>query len=268
MAEVATGVLHNVGNVLNSVNVSSTLVCDGVRQSKLPTLVRTAAVLREHAHDLTSFFSRDPRGRILPELLTQLAEHLSHEQTHALKELESLTKNIAHIKDIVAMQQSYAKVSGVAESLPLAGLVEDALQFNIAAFTRHGVSVVRQYEQVPPVTVDRHKVLQILINLMHNAKYAMDEAQQEDKLLVLGIARNGEDRVRITVGDNGMGISSENLTRIFSHGFTTKRNGHGFGLHIGALAAREMGGSLTAHSDGPGRGATFTLELPLANEHS
>jgi len=268
MAEVATGVLHNVGNVLNSVNVSSTLVCDGVRQSKLPTLARTAAVLRENAHNLNAFFDGDPRGRMLPELLTQLADHLTQEQAHALKELESLTRNIEHIKDIVAMQQSYAKVSGVIESLPLAGLVEDALQFNIAAFTRHGVSVVRQYEQVPPVTVDKHKALQILINLMHNANHAMEEARQQDKLLVLGIARHGDDRVRITVNDNGIGISPENLTRIFSHGFTTKKNGHGFGLHIGALAAKDMGGSLTAHSDGPGRGATFTLELPLANETS
>ena len=268
MAEVATGVLHNVGNVLNSVNVSSTLVCDGVRRSRLPTLARTAAVLREHAHDLDAFFARDERGRMLPELLTQLADHLTQEQTQALKELESLSKNIEHIKDIIAMQQSYAKVSGVVESLPLASLLEDALQFNIAAFTRHGVSVVRQYEQVPSVTVDKHKVLQILINLMHNANYAMEEAQQPDKLLLLGIARHGNDRVRITVTDNGIGISSENLTRIFSHGFTTKKNGHGFGLHIGALAAKDMGGSLTAQSDGPGQGATFTLELPLLNENS
>jgi C4-dicarboxylate-specific signal transduction histidine kinase len=205
---------------------------------------------------------------MLPELLTELTDHLTQEQTEALKELESLTRNIEHIKDIVAMQQSYAKVSGVVESLPLASLLEDALQFNIAAFTRHGISVVRQYEQVPPVTVDKHKVLQILINLMHNASHAMEEAQQQDKLLRLGIARHGDGRVRITVTDNGIGISSENLTRIFSHGFTTKKNGHGFGLHIGALAAKDMGGSLTAHSDGPGQGATFTLELPLTNEHS
>jgi signal transduction histidine kinase len=68
----------------------------------------------------------------------------------------------------------------------------------------------------------------------------------------------------MTVSDNGVGIASENLTRIFNHGFTTRKDGHGFGLHSGALAAREMGGALWAQSDGPGKGATFTLELPLS----
>ena len=266
MAEVATGVLHNVGNVLNSVNVSATLVCDRVRQSRLPGLTKTAGLLREQADDLGSFLTTDARGKMLPTYVSTLAEHLTEEHTEMLKELESLTKNIEHIKDIVAMQQSYAKVSGMVEFLPMAELVEDALQFNAAAFARHGVQVVRDFKEVPPVAVDKHKVLQVLVNLMHNAKYAMDEAGQPEKRLVLSIGMNGNDRVKIAVKDNGVGIKPENLTRIFSHGFTTKKNGHGFGLHSGALAAKEMGGSLTAHSDGPGRGATFTLELPLANE--
>jgi signal transduction histidine kinase len=69
--------------------------------------------------------------------------------------------------------------------------------------------------------------------------------------------------VKIWVSDNGIGILPENLTRIFNHGFTTRRNGHGFGLHSGALAAKELGGVLLAYSEGPGTGATFCLELPV-----
>ena len=147
----------------------------------------------------------------------------------------------------------------------MAELVEDAIQFNAAAFNRHAIQLVREFEPVPPVAVDKHKVLQILVNLLHNAKYAMETSGNKEKRLVLGI-RNGSGHVRITVKDTGVGIPKENLTRIFNHGFTTRKGGHGFGLHSGALSAKEMGGSLSADSDGPGHGAIFTLELPVQKE--
>jgi C4-dicarboxylate-specific signal transduction histidine kinase len=176
--------------------------------------------------------------------------------------MDLLRKNIEHIKDIVAMQQSYATVAGVTESIKASELVEDALRLNAGALTRHDVQVVRQYDADPTLEVDKHKALQILVNLIRNAKYACDASGRDDRRLTLHLAQNGG-RVKIVVLDNGVGIPPENLTRIFSHGFTTKKDGHGFGLHSGALAAQEMGGSLTAHSEGPGHGANFTLELPL-----
>jgi two-component system, NtrC family, sensor kinase len=162
------------------------------------------------------------------------------------------------------MPQNYAKVSGVFENLPAHGLVEDAIAMNIGAFERHGVVVDRRFSPVPLVRVDRHKVLQILINLLRNAKYALDESKRTDKRITISVLAANDRTVRIVVADNGIGISPENLTRIFSHGFTTREQGHGFGLHSGALAAHAMGGSLSVASSGTGRGATFTLELPVA----
>ena len=135
---------------------------------------------------------------------------------------------------------------------------------NLGALNRHGVEVVRDFEKVPPMNVEKHKILQILINLLRNAKYACDESGRADKRLTVRVA-NGRQRLKISVIDNGVGIAPENLTRIFNHGFTTRKNGHGFGLHSGALAAREMGGSLTVQSEGPGQGAAFTLELPVTS---
>jgi two-component system NtrC family sensor kinase len=180
-----------------------------------------------------------------------------------LSELELLVKNVEHIKDIVAMQQNYARVSGIMESLSIRTLVDDALQMNVAALARHGILVVREFEEVPVISVDKHKVLQILVNLIRNAKYAIDAASKRDKRLSVSIRLNGADLIEIAVVDNGIGIAPENLTRIFSHGFTTKKDGHGFGLHSGALAAKEMGGSLSAFSDGVGHGAKFVLQLPV-----
>jgi len=264
MAEVATGVLHNVGNVLNSVNVSATIICNQVRNSRTSRLRDVILLLNRNSADLASFLTNDPKGKIIPSYLNNLCERLGEEQQDLLKELELLTKNIEHIKEIVAMQQNYARVSGVIESLSIRNLVEDALQMHTAALARHGILVVREYQEVPVISVDKHKILQILVNLIRNAKYAMDAAARRDKRLSVSIQLTPENMVQISVTDNGIGISEQNLTRIFSHGFTTKRDGHGFGLHSGALAAREMGGSLCARSEGPGNGATFVLELPLS----
>lgn len=267
MAEVATGVLHNVGNVLNSVNVSSILVADNLKKSKAPNLSKVVGLLREHALDLGTFMTSDPKGKQLPDYLAELAGHLAGEQTAALEELVHLQKNIEHIKDIVAMQQSYANISGVRETVQVSDLVEDALRMNGSALVRHDVEAIREFEAVPPITVEKHKVLQILVNLIRNAKYACDAAGRPDKRLTVRVS-NGDNRVRIAVIDNGIGIPPENLTRIFSHGFTTRKDGHGFGLHSGALAAKELGGLLHVRSEGAGRGATFVLELPLERERN
>ena len=262
MAEIATNVLHNVGNVLNSVNVSAILASELAQKSKADGLGRVVELMREHAHDLGEFIASDPRGKHLPVHLGHLADHLKTEQAAIVKELDSLRSNIEHIKDIVAMQQSYAKVAGVHEIISVVDLLEDSLRMNTGALARHGVELVRDFEGQPLVNMDKHKVLQILVNLVRNAKYACSESGLPDRRVTLSV-RSANGRARIVVADNGVGIPPENLTRIFNHGFTTRVDGHGFGLHSGALAARELGGTLSVHSDGVGRGASFSLELPL-----
>ncbi len=262
MAEIATNVLHNVGNVLNSVNISASLVTDKVKKPRSSGLGKVAALLQQHEADLGTFVSTDERAKHLPVYLTQLAEHLTVDQEYTLGELESLRKNIDHIKEIVAMQQSYSKLVGVPERLAVAGLVDDALRMNTGAFTRHGVHLKCEIEEVPEIVVEKHKVLQILVNLLRNAKYACEASGKADKEVLVRVARR-PGVVQITVADNGIGIKPEHMKRIFTHGFTTKKDGHGFGLHSGALAAKELGGALRVDSLGPGHGATFTLDLPL-----
>src|SRR5579859_1410444 len=203
---------------------------------------------------------------MLPAYLESLTDYLLAEHAEQLREMDALARRVEHVKEIVAVQQSYARKCGVLETLPAAELVEDALRMNWAAFERHGVSIVREFSETPPITVDKHKVLQILVNLIRNAKYALDELGGQEKILTLGICPDSARGLIVSVRDNGIGIASENLPRIFEHGFTTRRDGHGFGLHSGMLAAEEMGGRLTAHSEGVGKGALFCLELPLTQK--
>jgi PAS domain S-box-containing protein len=262
MAEVATNVLHNVGNVLNSVNVSASIVAERIKKSKCSGLARVAALLQEHAADPTAFLT-GAQGRHLPVYLQELAAALLAERDTAIAELEDLRANVEHIKEIVAMQQSYARRGGVTDLVDIRTLVDDSLRMNEGAISRHGITLVRDFQEVPQIVVDKHKVLQILVNLIRNAKYACDESGSAEKRVTVRV-RAGNGLMQIAVIDSGVGIPPENLGRIFNHGFTTRKDGHGFGLHSCALAAKELGGSLKGESDGPGRGATFTLTLPLS----
>ncbi len=264
MAEVATGVLHNIGNALNSVNTSATLAAERIGAMKTPSLLKAVQLILEHRDRLSDFVANDPRGRQLPDFLTQVAERLHKERDGAVEELQALRTGVEHVKEIVVAQQSYAHVSGLTEVVPMTELVESALRIAEASLRRHAITLVREFEPTPPVTVQRQKALQILVNLVNNAKDSMSAARVPNAQMVLRIRLSPDNFVEMEVTDNGSGIAPENLTRIFAFGFTTKKDGHGFGLHSSALAAREMGGSLTVTSPGAGLGATFTVRLPAA----
>jgi signal transduction histidine kinase len=179
----------------------------------------------------------------------------------------TLQRHIEHIRTIVSVQQNYAKSPSIIEATCLDDLIADALRINAAALGRHEVSIKQELAELPRVMLDKHQVLQILLNLISNAKYAVSENASNDRQIILRLERTDNNVIRIQVSDNGIGIKPEHLTGIFQHGFTTRKDGHGFGLHSSAIAARAMGGSLSAQSDGPGCGATFTFELPLQPEH-
>ena len=263
MAEIATGILHNVGNVLNTINVSANLVSDRMKQSRFNDLQRVAQLLKAHEHELATFITSDPKGKQIPGFLALLAAYLSDERTEVVKEIDLLTTKVHHVKTIIATQQSYAGVSGVIETVDIGATLDDTMKMNSPSLDRHQVSIIRDYQDIPKVRLDKQKLVQILFNLLNNAKAALTQGtNREDRKLILRTTRDEERNVSIHIVDNGVGIPPENMTRIFSHGFTTKKTGHGFGLHSCANAASEMGGSLNAYSDGVGCGATFVLTFP------
>jgi two-component system NtrC family sensor kinase len=266
MAEIASNVLHNVGNVLNSVNVSAGLIAGRIRDSKTQGVAKAVHLINEHAADLGDFLTRDERGKAFPAYMNKLVAALAEEKQSITEELGSLTKGIDHIKDIVATQQTYSGARSLIEPVQIKDLVEDALSMNAASMARHQVTVIKEFADVPLLLLDKHLVLQILINLIGNAKHALDGVSDRSHQITLRVniaEPPDEPRLTIRIKDNGEGIEPENLARLFAHGFTTRKNGHGFGLHSCALAAKEMFGTITAHSDGLGKGAAFTLSLPV-----
>jgi two-component system, NtrC family, sensor kinase len=266
MAEVATGVLHNVGNVLNSVTTSADVVTEKLQHSEIPSLGLAADLLAKHREDLATFLTQDEQGRQVPEFLRELSTFLSREQEAMLEEMKTLHASLAHIRQVVEMQQDLAGQKPVLETVDPVKLVEEALRMIAESFERHHIHVERHFGPVSAASLERHRMVEILVNLLSNAKDALRKVDPADRRLTVAVEMlsGGEaNRLRIVITDNGVGIAAENLSKIFAFGFTTRAEGHGFGLHAAANAARQMGGSLTALSEGEGKGASFILEVPI-----
>jgi PAS domain S-box-containing protein len=264
MADVATGVLHNIGNVLTSVNITIHDLLERLRGSRIGMLHRVAELIQKERPRLATFLTEDPTGQRLPDFIAKLDVALQEENARYRHDVEGLVGHFAHIREVIATQQSTARLFGVSEKLAPTQLFEDALKLTADSFDRHGIELVREFTEVSPVRADRHKVLQILVNLLKNSKDALMQAGITAPRIAVRIAAAPGGHIALTVEDNGVGIAPEHLQRIFSHGFTTKKDGHGFGLHSCVLAAREMKGDVIVASEGVGRGAAFTLTLPMA----
>ena len=262
-AEVATGILHNVGNVLNSLNISVQTLSEYVYKSPADQLVQASNIIAQQ-HDVGRFINEDARGKHFPQMLEQLSERLSKDRDNELQELQSLVSSLEHVREVISTQQLVARDGKeILETTRIEQLVADARRITAVDTMAH-LMVVQESEPIPPLLTDKHKVLQILINLLNNAEQAIRH-YRGNGVLAIKIVQDSDD-VRVLVQDDGVGISKENLTKIFAHGFTTKKEGHGFGLHSCALAAQTMGGSLSGASEGEGLGATFSLTLPLEHK--
>lgn len=264
MAEVASGVLHNVGNVLNSVNVSASVIRENVRKSKAVNLSRVVDMLEENHADIAGFIAHSEKGKQIPKFLALLSQQIESEKSLMFQELDELAKNIDHIKNVISMQQSYAGNYGVREKIAFSDLVEDALKINSQGMVRYGIEVIKTYADVPLLYIDKHMALQVIINLISNAKYALADSNGDEKKIFIIITVEDE-AVSVEVKDTGVGITEEDIGHLFEYGFKKRREGHGFGLHHSALIANKLGGKIIVHSDGLGLGASFKLIIPLEN---
>lgn len=264
MADVASSVLHNVGNVLNSINVSTDTLLKTLKKPMVGDVCRIASLFHEHQHDLQEFLTTDPKGKQIPSYLGLVAESLTGSHQTIQGELDLLVKKVEHVKQVIMSQQDIARAGNVRESVSVEGLMEQAVLMALPEPEKYRIHIAREYSPVPAITTDRHQVLQILVNLISNAKNAMVEHTGSARRLTLRIGvPSAKACARFEVIDTGSGIKPENLSRLFAQGFTTRKDGHGLGLHSAAIVSKNLGGTLLAQSAGEGCGATFTLDLPL-----
>jgi PAS domain S-box-containing protein len=262
MAEVASDVLHNVGNALNSINVSIGVITDLLKNSMVGDVERISQLFHKHREDLGNYFSSNPKGKQIPAYLEKLAGQLVEEQRVALAELARLRENAHNAQQCVAVQQDLAKPSGITEEISVIELVEEALTLNQDLLENLQIDVSREFEEIPQLIVDKHQVLEVMVDVIRNACQAMASVSIKKLIVRAKLIPGPPDSVSLEVQDSGVGIASDDLVKIFGQGYNTKNGGRGMSLHSGALMAKNLGGALRAHSEGIGHGATFSLELP------
>lgn len=268
MAEVATSVLHNIGNILNSANVSISLLHEITDKLRVDKLLKLSEIIKEHLEKKDSYLTEDPNGKIIPNYLIALSQNMLEEKNNIVTEINNIDVHINHIKDIVALQKDISGIAGMKENIHLNEVIDLAIQMGCSSAETKDIQLIKDYQYDGSIISEKAKLLQIIVNLIRNARDSVAAFQQIPKIISITTKKsNDKPCVIVQIQDNGSGISNKNLTRIFSLGFTTKPNGHGFGLHSSAIAATELKGSLTAESEGIGKGATFILELPLVEDH-
>ncbi len=260
MSEIATGVLHNVGNILNSVNISVTTISDNMRESVMKNFSTIVQLIQQNIDNIGEFLTKDSKGKVIPEYLIQLSNSHEQEKEDIFKEVTILRDSIEHIKEIINVQQTLAGVTGFMEEISISDIIQQSLQINLSALQRYDIDLIEDIDKEIVIISDKSKILQIITNFIRNAKDALNDT--ETRTIKVSLKEIENESIKIEVSDSGEGIDQENLSKVFSYGFSTKKNGHGFGLHSAALAAKELGGSVQATSDGPKQGSTFILILP------
>jgi C4-dicarboxylate-specific signal transduction histidine kinase len=265
MADMATGVLHNIGNILNSVNLAGEQINRITSGSKIKGFIKANELLEAHNENLAEFFTNDDRGKKLPAYYLKMGKVLSGEMSDIQKETQELIDKTTMMKEVISTQQAYAHTGFHTEQLEIHELMEDALKIQISSLEKWGVKLHKHYRETPACIGQKSKLLQVITNLIKNAKEAMDNNDEFNKPKELTIETGvlDDNSAYIKIADNGCGISSKQLAKIFNHGFTTKEDGHGFGLHTSANAMTEMRGSLKVDSAGVERGASFTITIPI-----
>ncbi len=261
MAEVATNVIHNVGNVLNSINTTTYMNTKSLNELQLPVIAKVVRLLEENKDTIPEFITTDKIGKMIPNIISEFYEYLKEQKSELLQNSEDIKENIEHIQNIINMQQSYATNVLINELESPQEIMTTAIRMNANSFDRHNIKLIKNFEKISDIKTDKHKILQILINLITNAKGAFKEQPEEGREIICSI-RKVEEFIEFEIKDNAIGISKENLNKIFTHGFTTKDDGHGFGLHNSANNAKQLGGDINLISDGLGKGAIFILKIP------
>jgi PAS domain S-box-containing protein len=261
MAEIATGILHNVGNILNSVNVSVEMLKRVITTASYKSLIKANELLKENLNDIPTFFTNDPKGKLLPQYYIQLGEVMNTDYMTLAFEVAELQKSIGLIKDVINSQQMHARGGEFKEEIFITDVIESTIAMQNSALVRHDIFVIRKFSNTHIVMAQKAKLIHVLLNLIKNAKEAMISKTADRKELTIETGKEG-DHAFIKISDNGLGVAKENLTKIFNHGFTTKKEGHGFGLHYCANAITEMGGKISIDSPGLNQGATFKILLP------
>ncbi|MCP4601326.1 MAG: PAS domain S-box protein [Proteobacteria bacterium] len=261
MADVAINTIHNVGNILNSVKTSIGMLPSKIMMSSITNFKLANKLLKENIDRMEDFICNDVKGMKLMQFYLEIEDKIDEERSEIEQEIKRVENRIKTIENVIDAQRGYTKdVEILVEEADLAEIIQDAITMNSDFIEKNNIKIEKEMTDIPAIPLQKMKVIQIIMSLITNAKEAMKETPSDNKIIKMYIEEL-EDSIQLRVIDTGCGIPLENISKIFRHGFTTKKKRQGFGLHNSANNMTEMGGKMWAESKGEGQGATLVLKF-------
>ncbi len=261
IAELSTSVLHNMGNLLNSLYTAGGKMQNINSESKLSTLGKLNALIQDHEDHLDGFLTNHPKGKLLPQMLTSLYDVLLDEQRQMAHEIERHTDIVKLMEQTIRRQQDVAKEHAFHEPIHLDQIVDNAVAMCETIVGKREIELRLEKTCAPFVEGSRSRLTQVLVNLIKNAVEAMEAAPR--KRLHIRLDEEDEQTAKITISDTGCGIPEDKQPFLFQFGYSDKEEGHGFGLHYCQKTVGAMGGTLTLVHSREHYGTTFAVCLPV-----
>ena len=267
MAEMAVGILHNIGNAITPAKVSTALLIKRINESRI----------RNHIKDMMARFgdilskpnsSSQEETEKLKQIVEVLPDAVIEEFDHINSEVKRIRDKHEHIESIIHLQLRYARLSGNVENVNVNKVVLDSLEMLDESITKYSVTLIKDLDpNLPPIKSEKSKLLQVVVNLVKNGVEAMRDADSVERTLAISTHTDSSgENIAISIKDTGMGFAPEDKKKLFTYGYTTKKTGSGFGLHSCANFLIANKGSIEAISDGPGTGAEFIVHLSLSRD--
>jgi signal transduction histidine kinase len=253
-SQVASTVIHNVGNVLTNVNSLIDAACDRTQRLRISPLNKLADRLRSEDQNIAML-------EATPDYLEGLAGSLLSDQQSISELLSTLNDNVRHIHDVIRAQRQHADQSLELRPVALHDVIQEAISCCRARLEEDSVQVTVSGQLQVEIACDRSLMLQTMINLIGNARYAMRSLDSTSRHLQIRASADSR-TAQIEFQDNGCGMTPETLARVFDAHFTTREGGTGLGLHFCAITLKRIGGTIEAASEGHGKGSVFTIRAP------
>jgi DNA-binding LacI/PurR family transcriptional regulator/signal transduction histidine kinase len=260
MADISIEILHNIGNILNSINVSASLMKTATDSPLIPYLINANQLLSSHLEDLGNFIARDPKGMKLMQFYLKLGTYFAEFKNQVLYNSTRLDEKIKSIVDLISAQQTYTGVNESIERHDIASILDDTIKLMAESIEKYQIQVTKDYRVRPQIMVQRLKLFHVLFNLINNAKTAMTETKADERKLTLTICEDEKGKY-IRISNNGYGPSHNLLEKIFDFGYPNPTTGYELGLHSCIKYMDEMGGKIWADANNPNQGTTFVLQF-------
>ena len=265
--EMSSGILHDIGNAVTAFGSEIAKLQQELQWRELNDLKKLIKLFDGKSEKIDEALGPG-KGKALLKFLHALNGSLNQRQTDISGISTQLYETTRHIQEILNIQRHYVKGKKKGERAPvkLRNIIEDALSIQERTLEKRGITITKDIPlDIPEISGDKTKLIQVVINILKNAGEAFDEVhddREKEMSLALSVLEN-EPMIELLISDNAIGLEPQIGPKLLEKGNTSKNTGTGFGLYNCKQIIETHQGEIDISSEGPNLGAKVRLTFPL-----